>query len=143
MEQYCLNPTVIKSSNESYVNIGANGETNWYVIDGDITINGQLKFYDSASHLILMDGASLTVNSASDGIYAFNGSLTIYGQSGGTGQLSSTSGGSGGSGHGIYGFNYPLTINGGNISATGPGGIIAGRITVNRGIVNVELHVVT
>ena len=52
----------------------------WYVVNGNVTIDGQLTFNDAA-HLILADGCKLTVKNIN------TTNLTIYGQSQGTGTL--------------------------------------------------------
>lgn len=121
-EQTCSNYNIITSSTGSTVQLGTDGKESWYVVDNNVSItrNGSdaLKFY-GAVHLILMDGATLTVEGRLP-ISAY-GSLTIYGQSHGTGSLVAN-----GTGIAIkvsesttaVANNGSLTINGGNINAT-------------------------
>jgi len=130
--QYCTDFTVIETSN-SNVNLGTSGETHWYVVSGDVTISGQLQFENSHSHLIVCDGATLTVSSP-DGYDAIRGKddgdgITIYGQTQQSGTVNATS-----SSDAIY-ARGPVTINGGIINATGYDGIFVGiyGITINGG----------
>ena len=107
--QSCTSYTVISGSQTSY---SAEG---WYVVQGNVSLS-QLEFTSSdAVHLILCDGASLTLSNYIDP----NGSLIIYGQSGGTGTLrigteASPSTYTYGA---IYMYEGNLTINGGTIYA--------------------------
>ena len=56
----------------------------WYVVKSDVTLNGRITFARETIHLIVCDGATLTVNG--DDYYAFYGqTLNIYAQSTGTG----------------------------------------------------------
>ena len=129
-KQLCKNYTLITSS-DSYVSYGADGQTNWYVVSGDVTIGGQLKFQDSYSHLIVCDGASLSVSMQNNyAIYGSNGSLTIYGQTQGNGTITAN-----GYNSGINAYPYDITINGCTVSATGIVGIIGNNVTINRGSV--------
>ena len=133
VEQICSDYTLLQSSDEG-VDYGTDGETHWYVVSDDVTINGQLYFNDSHSHLIVCDGATLTVNHNYDAIYC-NSNLTIYSQAGGTGNIDITSSFL----NGIYTY-HNLTINGCNITcnATRESGIKTfGRtLTINRGTIN-------
>ena len=108
-------------------------ESGWYVVDGNVEINGQVSF-SGAIHLILCDNSKLTVTK---GIYnGENGYLTIYAQSTGDkkGELDVT---------GSYGgvmssicVNNDLTINGGTVRATNSNyGIQSafGNIVINGG----------
>ena len=71
--------------NESQTEYGISGATNWYVVDGEVNLS-KLRFNNNNAHLILADGATLSVNCNTDNaVYAEN--ITIYRQSGGTGQL--------------------------------------------------------
>ena len=161
--QTCTDFTFITSSDEQYNNYGAKNETKWYVVYGEVTINGQLKFLNANTNLILMDGASLTVDvSTFEAIYANDGTLTIYGQSGGTGSISTQSTSSnfgygirtasgftinGGSvtatgiNNGIYCFSF-FTVNRGSVTATGNSndGIYANSVTINGGSVTATSH---
>ncbi|MBR4152436.1 MAG: hypothetical protein IKT98_05700, partial [Selenomonadaceae bacterium] len=85
----------------------------WYIVKGNVTIDEQLAF-DGDTHLILADGATLTVNGEDDGINV-NGTLNIYGQTLGTGNLDAT-----GNYNGIVAANNGnINIYGGKIKATG------------------------
>ena len=116
--------------------LGYSGQTNWYCISGDVTIDGKVNFNDSHSHVVVMDGAHLTVN-GTEGNHAFRnliGSITIYGQSEGSGTITI----SGYSGHNAISVGEELTINGGIVNCTGLFGISAGSngsVTINRGSV--------
>ena len=113
----------------------------WYVVDDNIEINdgGNIKVNGSA-HLILCDGASMTVGSVSNSIAAIDvsasgsttNSLTIYGQKSGSGKLTATGGKYGaGIGGGQGGAGGTVTINGGLVTATGGdlgAGIGGGRL---------------
>ncbi|MBP5215454.1 MAG: hypothetical protein J6039_02730, partial [Alphaproteobacteria bacterium] len=129
-EQICRDYTLITSSNETFCNYGNGDQTNWYVVSGDVTINGQLCFRNSYSHLIVCDGASLSVSSSYYAIYGQNGGLTIYGQAQGGGTITANGGPDG-----IMAYST-ITINGCTVSATGIHGINGNRgITINRGTV--------
>ena len=138
--KYCTDFTFIESGNEN-VRLGAQFEENWYVVNGNVTINGRLQFLNADSHLILCDGASLTVSVsdieaiiADDG--AGVGNLTIYGQAESSGTVTATSIRNQTDACGIDAWGA-ITINGGIISAEGfLGGInTIGTITINRGTV--------
>ena len=129
-EQICRDYTLITSSDEEFNHYGTDGQTNWYVVSGNVTINGLLCFRDSYSHLIVCDGASLSVSSSYDAIYGQSSSLTIYGQAQGGGTITAN-----GHSNGIIVYGT-ITINGCTVSATGIHGINANRgITINRGTV--------
>ena len=130
-EQTCTEATLLEGSSEQFSNYGADGQENWYVVYGDITYSGQICFLNSHSHIILCDGATLSVSSIYEAIYGINGSITIYGQSQQSGAITAT-GGIGG----IMAYGH-VTINGGSVTASGEGGIITNyNITVNRGSVS-------
>ena len=134
-QQMCTDYTVIESSNGDVI---LNHSSGWYVVSGDVTITGLLALNSFNSHLILCDGATLTINqtSSNDGLYG--GNLSIYGQSAGSGRVNSTA-----TWNGIN-ANNALTINGGIISVTSTTGhgIFAGwgNITINRGSVTAQGH---
>ena len=116
---------------------GTEGEEHWYVANGEVRL-AYLNFMDDHAHLILADGAKLTVDDAMFG-FVFNAekNLTIYGQKEGTGQLIASAGNIGYSICSLYG---DITINGGIITATTDHwesvGILAeGKITINGGSV--------
>ncbi len=136
-EKVCIDYTIITDDMES---IGIADEETWYVVDSDVTINRPL-LAKGDIHLILADGASLTVNalgSSDDAIYCHYGdgscNLTIYGQSKGNGKLTAN-----GSYDGIYFENGSLTINGGEFYFTAEYyGIYIknGYLTINGGKVD-------
>ena len=99
------NPTVLTSSDS-----GVNLEGGWYTVTGDnVVINGQVNF-TGETHLILCDGAKLTVN----GRINVDGYSYIYGQGAGTGKLIVSS-----DGYNIaVNCKVRLYIHGGDISAT-------------------------
>ena len=140
-EQICTDFTLLESSTGSTVTLGTDGTESWYVVNGNVNITANNYVIEpfGAVHLILMDGATLTVQ-GSRPIDA-TGSLTIYGQSLGTGSLVAT-----GSGTAIFVYNSntgivndgTLTINGGNITATSTGNngiVVKNAITINGGTV--------
>ena len=131
-QSHTCTPIVSSTSN---VSLGSSGQTNWYSISDNVTIDGRLSFNDSHSHVIVLDGAHLTVNGTS-GYHAFrnpNGSITIYGQNEGSGTITVNA----------YSSDYVaiqvkgVTINGGIVDATGQYGISAvnANVTINRGTV--------
>jgi len=109
----------------------------WYVVTGNVSYSGSLccvRDLIGNMHLVLCDGASLTINSSDYAIDAYN--LTIYGQTQGTGTLNANSTNN----TCIYAEYDNITINGGNVSATSSDGTglcaQTGNITINSG--NVE-----
>ena len=119
---YCTGFTVID---------GNSGNAGWYVVKGNVTKDdGDINFTGEA-HIILADGASLTLSNGSFQGYSH---LTIYGQAAGTGTLNATKT----DGSGIKTMNGGnLTINGGIINATG--GVraidVGGNLVINGGTV--------
>ena len=139
-EKLCTNFTVITSSDRTVTYGNSNDEENWYVVSGEVTISGAL-LYGQASHLILCDGATLTVTSSSTNGIASFGSLTLYGQSQQSGTLNARTNSNNSSVAGIYTSNGgDITINGGIINATSAyyQAIYAysGNVVINRGTVN-------
>ena len=134
--QYCTSYTLIESSTKTYGSI-SNDEA-WYAVSGEVTISGPLYIRDKAVHLILCDGATLSVTKNNDDVLLCpNGSLTIYGQSAQSGTLTASTTGNYCA---IRTNNGDITINGGIISATSSyhSGIYAygsGSVTINRGSV--------
>ena len=110
VEKYCTDYTFIASSNVYYGS--TENEEAWYVVSGNVTIESELYIQDKSAHLILCDGATLTVSSPLYCIVCKG--LTIYAQSGGTRTIIAESS----TGHGIMTQDGDLTINGGNIRAT-------------------------
>ena len=116
----CANCTEVTSETAAFANGG------WYVVNGEVARGGQIVVNGSA-HLILGDGAKLTITNVGGGnaaIYVPAGNaLTIYSQQNGTGKLDVTGGGSAA---GIGGNNGQscgtVTINGGRVTAIGQGG---------------------
>ena len=158
-ERTCTDYTVITNATGN-VRYGEYGGEAWYVVNTDVTISGQLRFNDHDAHLILCDGATLTVTNTNDNSEAIGGgSLTIYGQANGTGAVVANGdcgiavGGSvtinGGTVTATAKDNYGIagggnvTINGGTVTANGGeygNGIFAnnGSITINGGTVTAE-----
>ena len=149
--QFCAEYAVITNAAEDRAEYGGSGRTSWYVVGGDVTIDGTLRFLDTYTHLILCDGATLAVTNASGSGYAIDAEdLLIYCQAGGTGAIAANGGSrgisaysvtvNGGSvtadsetGHGIYATSF-VTINGGTVNATGSYGIYArSSLTINGG----------
>ena len=129
-EASCTRYTVVENSSGN-VEI----DDQWVVVKGNVTINGQLSLTSDGCSLILCDGATLTINSASWGLYVPNGSLNIYAQSSGTGTLSVTT-----TSYDAIKSSDSITISGGNVTATcnGSGDGIRGRnaVTINGGNVS-------
>ena len=94
----------------------------WYVAEGEITYTGQLQF-NGATHLILADGAEMSVDNQESG-YAIKVSsddaatLDIYGQAQGTGALTAKSVERAAIYLYVPNTVTTLTINGGKVSAT-------------------------
>ena len=131
--QTCNNFTVLTSETDI-----SNLSAGWYVVIEDVNYNSNLYCSSGDIHLILCDGAKMTVNCNifKHAIQIFKGSLTIYAQSTGSsmGELVATA-----SKSGCDGINAgsSITICGGNITATGYRGIKAtGNITIHSGDVN-------
>jgi len=102
------------------------GAENWYVVTNDVTISGQLYFADYTAHLIVCDGATLTISNENDTAISAYG-LTIYCQMNATGAVAAK---------GIYSVidGDAVIINGGNVTATGgDDGICAYVVTINGG----------
>ena len=140
MEQTCYNPTLIQSSTSDQILGDSNNDEAWYVVGGDVYISGELEFKDKAVHLILCDGAMLTVTNIHDAIYYHDISLTIYGQIQQSGRIFATSTNTSNSSCALYVYNGDLTINGGIVSATSERGgciqVSKGNIIINRGNVS-------
>ena len=138
--------SLLSSSEETVTKPGG-----WYVVIGDVTLNKGLEFSDVA-HLILADGASLSVihnnTDACNNIAILATDLNIYGQTLGTGTLDVSSYNNDGSSSyptGAYGIKATgsITLCGGlvNASASGPENtsnlhcyaIFANKVRVIRG----------
>lgn len=126
--------TITDGYNTVTSSTGDTSWSGWYVvkdegvkIEGTVTLTGE-------THLILCDGADLTVTGEiTDGGYDGR-SLTIYGQSAGSGKLAVTNTAD----YGIFltGPDGVLTVNGGVVEATGTNyGIYAG-LTVHGGSIS-------
>lgn len=139
----------------------------WYYVEGNVEINSKVTL-SGDTHLILCDGAKLTINSGNDlGIdnnTITNKNLTIYAQSSGShaGKLIiKSSSGAGGSinvrgnltinggtikitnqsttGAGIYCTGSGLfTMNGGNLTADAFDGMVVNECVINGGIVTLS-----
>ena len=79
--------TVINSGNKPTSLSG------WYVVTGDVSYNGRISL-TGETHLILADGATMTVTHNNHAIYDPNQSLYIYGQEQGSGTLNISASGS-------------------------------------------------
>ena len=133
IEQVCSNYTIIQSSNSSQTLGDSNNNEAWYVVTGDITVEGGIKFLDQAVHLILRNGSKLTVTGKE--LECFQ--IAIYGQSGGSGSILVNNC----SVDGIYASNGIITINGGNVSVSDcKRGFdsASGQVTINGGNVSVS-----
>ncbi|MBR4657144.1 MAG: S-layer homology domain-containing protein [Oscillospiraceae bacterium] len=118
--------------------------TGWYVAEGAVNIGSRVTV-SGAAHLILADGAALTIPSGID--VSGGNSLTIYAQSTGDGMGALTVDAAGYRQAGIGGSNASggvITINGGRVEASGGqysagigGGYVGtgGVITINGGAV--------
>ncbi len=133
-EQTANNVTVVDSSTKEWRN-------GWYVVNDTVTIGSRVAV-SGAVHLILADGASLTVNG---GINVAEGnSFSVYAQSAGEnmGALTATGGSlAAGIGGGSRGSGGNITISGGSVTATGGGsaaGIGSGKDSVSGG--NIIIH---
>ena len=71
-------PTVLTNSVTSW--------SGWYTVSGEVTINANVTL-SAETHLILQDGAKLTVNNYIDGTSSNKYNLSIYGQANQSGQL--------------------------------------------------------
>ena len=112
------NPTLLTSIG-SDVDVQDGG---YYVVTGNVVIKGNVSFFGE-THLILCDGAQLTVN----GQIWSSHSLYIYGQDAGTGKLIIE--------NGSYAMNINgsrLSIHGGDISASSSGNSCAVYITFSN-----------
>ena len=130
VERQCLVYTDVTNA-AGRVSFGSAGATNWYVAAGSVTVRGSLEFLDGCAHLVLADGATLTVeNDAVEAVRA--GALVVYGQRGGTGALFAEAPASDGI------SASALVVNGGIVDATGAVGILAGAggVAVNGGTVD-------
>ena len=130
VERQCLVYTDVTNA-AGRVSFGSAGATNWYVAAGSVTVRGSLEFLDGCAHLVLADGATLTVeNDAVEAVQA--GVLVVYGQRGGTGALVAEAPASDGI------SASALVVNGGIVDATGAVGILAGAggVAVNGGTVD-------
>ena len=130
VEQTIYDYTLLEGSDQ-YIDYGEYYTEAWYVVAHDVTYNEGFSFKGYAN-LILVDGATLTVRSASgDDPYMFcDQNLTIYVQSGGTGAII-------GENIKLYSLNS-ITIHGGQISVETEGWncIQAGNnMTINGGVV--------
>ena len=113
----CTDYTPVASDTDA-VTWGTAGETTWYVVQEDATIDNTVTFYGDV-RLILCDGATLTVNSVTQYGNAItnsgSGSLTVYAQSTdeNAGKLKATAQG----GYAIMSDGCAITINGGTVTA--------------------------
>ena len=118
---------------EGNVTLGNATKNGWYAVYGDVSLT-KLTFNDKTVNLILIDGATLTIETTTqtDGIEVGK-PMNIYGQSGGTGRLVINAGNAG-----IYAMKA-LGIYGGTVTSTGraSNGIQAnGNLTIAGGTVS-------
>ncbi len=123
-------------------NIGSYNQTTWYVVNSNITHNGQIVF-EGHVNIILADGKTMTVNGGDGYAFIIENSLTIYGQSGQSGILNASSSGSY-TPSVIYSNNGSFVVNGGTInvtcSTTAARGIYTKYVTINGGTVTTNAH---
>ena len=144
-DKVCTDYTIVTNETMNFEN------GRWYVVTGEVS-RAWIGVQGSA-HLILCDGAKLTVRSEMDsaGIRVMSqDSLFIYGQREGTGELEATGGAfAAGIGNAVYGLDKvgSVTINGGRVTATGGIGAAGigggagkdgGTVTINGGRVVAE-----
>ena len=114
-KQTADNVTVVESSTTAW-------NDGWYVVNGVVTIGSRVTVSGEV-HLILADGASLTVNGGIN--VAKDNSFSVYAQSVGenTGRLTANSGGwDAGIGGGNGKAAGTITIHGGEVTANGSNG---------------------
>ncbi len=102
--------TVINSGNKPTSLSG------WYVVTGDVSYSGQIKI-SGETHLILADGATMTVTHNDHAIFGTDKTLYIYGQEKGSGRLDVTVTASGKYRSAIWCKNFYMY--GGIVNATG------------------------
>jgi len=83
--QACTNYTVIAGA-AAGVTYGENGAEAWCAVTNAVTISGRL-YFSGTAHLILCDGATLTVTNDNGEAISANRDLAIYGQTNGTGTI--------------------------------------------------------
>lgn len=114
IEKYCGYYQLAENCDDD-VDLGGYDKPNWYVVQREVTVKGMIDLDSSSCHIILCDGATLTVE---EGICDEGNDLLIYGQRLGTGKLV-TFGGEDDE-YGLFGICCEsLTVNGGVIEATG------------------------
>ncbi|MBQ3859432.1 MAG: hypothetical protein II779_02820, partial [Clostridia bacterium] len=64
-EKLCTDFELLHNSNSSWYTVGKDGETTWYVAQGDITMNGTTLTVRGNVNIILCDGAHVEIK---DGI---------------------------------------------------------------------------
>ena len=121
--QYCPSATVLTNSTDI-----SNLSGGWYLVAENVSYSSRFYCESGDIHLILCDGAKMTVETNNDNVIGVSGySLTIYAQSMGSsmGQLEAKTTSYGGKGICATGN---ITICGGQITATGGNfGIFAGK----------------
>ena len=127
--QTCTNFTELTNATDvGYPSAG------WYVVTEDVLYNSGFYCGSGDIHLILCDGAKMTIETDNGDAIQVAGSFIIYAQSTGSsmGQITATCSHS----NGIYASN--VTICGGQITATGPhsNGIYASNVTIHGGQVS-------
>ena len=130
--KYCSDYTVIDPSTIAY---GNKNSEDWYVVRG--TVNMTELSFGGPAHVILCDGASLTISGGEGQIETGYG-LTIYGQSEGTGSITVNSGYDEDNQTGIGINARDFTLCGGSITLAGDicGLYATESLTVYRGSIN-------
>ena len=130
----CASATEVTESDTSW---GDDGNSGWYVVNGDVTIDQRVTVTGDV-HLILADGYTLT---ASQGINVSEGnSLTIYAQSAGEGmgKLTANAGWERAAiGSEQFQAAGNITICGGSITAAGGGSAAIGNVNGEAGTVTI------
>lgn len=121
----------------SEATLGSNGQTTWYVVNSNISHDGEI-ICDGDVNIILADDKTM-IATRNDGYYVIWGTnnIAIYGQTKGTGKLDIT--GTGSNCEGISARSN-LAIYGGTISAATCRASICARetLTISGGIINAD-----
>ena len=121
----------------SEATLGSNGQTTWYVVNSNISHDGEIICYGDVN-IILADDKTM-IATRNDGYYVIWGTnnIAIYGQTKGTGKLDIT--GTGSECEGISARSN-IAIYGGTISAATRRASICARetLTISGGIINAD-----
>ena len=112
--------------------IGAPGETNWYVLEGEYTGDSVIHTYDAVANVILADDANWTItNSGTFNLISESGDIRLFAQKNATGTLQLSSR--------IYTGGRDVTICGGNITTTGiMANLNSGTLSVLGGVIHTD-----